>query len=119
MTNKTKPQAAPTLLDVLKVGLEYMEDSKIYWEHRKKWSDPGKDEYVEAKNELVELLANIEMFRAAIAKAAKGSWIVCAEHAQTADGSWKVLTVKTVKVDDKKIKADTYYCVKGGKWVEA
>ena len=53
------------------------------------------------------------------AKAAKGSWIVCAEHAQNADGSWKVLTVKTVKVDGKKIKADTYYCVKGGKWVEA
>ena len=53
--------------------------------------------------------------RNAQAKAAKGSWIALAEHEPY---SYKVRTVKTAKVDGKKIKADTFYKLKNGKFVE-
>ena len=49
------------------------------------------------------------------AKAAKGSWIVLAEYEE---GVRKVRTVKTVKVDGKKIKADTFYRLKNRKFLE-
>ena len=52
-------------------------------------------------------------------KAAKGSWIVCAEWKQNADYSWSVVGVKTAKVDGKRIKADTFYVLKCGKFVGA
>jgi hypothetical protein len=48
------------------------------------------------------------------AKAALGSWIVLAEYKS---GTREVLTVKTAKVDGKKIKADTFYQLKKGKFV--
>ena len=48
------------------------------------------------------------------AKAALGSWIVLAEYKCD---SLEVLSVKTAKVDGKKIKADTFYELKKGKFV--
>jgi len=51
--------------------------------------------------------------RKARAKAALGSWIVLAEY----KNSPEVLTVKTAKVDGKKLKADTFYELKKGKFV--
>jgi hypothetical protein len=48
------------------------------------------------------------------ARAALGSWIVLAEYKS---GTREVLTVKTAKVDGKKIKADTFYQLKKGKFV--
>jgi len=53
------------------------------------------------------------------AKASKGSWIVCAEYRQRPDCTWEVRGVKTAKVDGERLKADTYYELKGGKFVEA
>ena len=47
------------------------------------------------------------------AKAAQGSWLVLAEY--TEEGK-KVKLVRTVKVDGKKIKADTFYTLKDGKF---
>ena len=48
-----------------------------------------------------------------------GSWIVCDEWKQDVkDYRWHRLTVKTAKVDGKKIKADTWYSLRGGKFVE-
>jgi hypothetical protein len=49
------------------------------------------------------------------AKAARGNWIVLAEYAEDRAVRW----VKTAKVDGKKLKADTFYTLKGGKFVEA
>ncbi len=49
-----------------------------------------------------------------MAKAAKGNWIVLAEYTEDKAVRW----VKTAKVDGKKIKADTYYTLKNGKFVE-
>ena len=48
-------------------------------------------------------------------KAAKGSWIVCVEY----DSNCHVVGVQAEKVDGKRIKADTFYQLKGGKFVEA
>jgi len=52
--------------------------------------------------------------RQAKAKAALGNWLVLAEYEKD---SPKVLSVKTAKVDGKKIKADTFYELKKGKFV--
>ncbi len=53
------------------------------------------------------------------ARAAKGSWIVLAEWMQKQDGAWAVRSVQSIKVDGKKIKADTFYELRDGKFVEA
>lgn len=49
------------------------------------------------------------------AKGALGCWIVVAER----DSEWKILCVKTGKIDGKKLKPGIFYTVKGGKFVEA
>jgi hypothetical protein len=52
------------------------------------------------------------------ASGALGCWIVLAEWKQDKKGNWKIKTVKTAKVDGKKIKPDTYYTLVEGKFVE-
>jgi hypothetical protein len=52
--------------------------------------------------------------RGSMAKAAKGNWIVLAEYTEDRAVRW----VKTAKVDGKKLKADTFYTLKEGKFVE-
>ena len=48
-----------------------------------------------------------------------GSWIVLTECKKTKDGEINVKNVKVAKVDGVKIKADTWYTLKNGKFVEA
>ena len=52
------------------------------------------------------------------ARGSKGSWLVLSEW-KTKDGEWRRINVKSAKVDGKKIKADTYYTIKNGRFVEA
>jgi hypothetical protein len=52
------------------------------------------------------------------AKAAKGSWIVLSEWKQDKEDSWHIKSVKSANVDGKKIKADTWYSLKNGKFVK-
>ena len=52
------------------------------------------------------------------ASGAIGCWLTLAEW-KIKDGKWHRIDVKTAKVDGKKIKADTFYMLKGGKFVEA
>ena len=52
------------------------------------------------------------------AKAAKGSYIALAEWKQNENYEWELVGAKMVKVDGKKIKADTYYKLVNGKLVE-
>ena len=54
----------------------------------------------------------------AIAMSSIGGWITLAEWSQDANSEWHRVNVKTVKVDGKKIKADTYYKLIGGKFIE-
>ena len=49
------------------------------------------------------------------AKGEKGCWIVLAEK----DEEYNILDVKAVKVDGKTIKADTFYTLENGEFVEA
>ncbi|MCM1216545.1 MAG: hypothetical protein NC548_18725 [Lachnospiraceae bacterium] len=49
-----------------------------------------------------------------IIKAKKGSWITLAEYGN--DGN--PLCVKSAQIDGKTLKADVFYCLKGGKFVE-
>ena len=51
------------------------------------------------------------------AKASIGSWLVIAER-ELKDEEWQIKTIKTACVDGKKIKPDTWYMVKDGKFVE-
>ena len=52
------------------------------------------------------------------AKGALGCWIVCAEWEIKNDG-WHIECVKAAAVDGEKIKADTWYMLKDGEFVEA
>ena len=51
------------------------------------------------------------------AKGERSSWLVLAEWEERKDG-WHIKDVKSVAVDGKKIKEDTFYTLKGGKFVE-
>ena len=51
-------------------------------------------------------------------KGALGCWIVCAEWEIKNDG-WHIECVKAAAVDGEKIKADTWYMLKDGEFVEA
>ena len=50
-------------------------------------------------------------------KGAIGVWLVCAEY--TDDEKYDLLCVKTARVDSESIKADTWYMVRNGEFVEA
>jgi hypothetical protein len=47
-----------------------------------------------------------------------GNWLVLSEWKQDKKGLWIIASVKTARVDGKKIKADTWYCLKNGKFKE-
>ena len=51
------------------------------------------------------------------AKGALGCWLVLAEYGETEDGDYQLLAVKAAKVDGKRIKPDTWYELKGGRFV--
>ena len=51
------------------------------------------------------------------AKGALGCWIVCAEWENKNDG-WHIKCVKAAAVDGERIKADTWYMLKDGEFVE-
>ena len=52
------------------------------------------------------------------ASGALGCWIVLAEWGQDENGIWKIKVVKSVQVDGKKIKPDTFYRLQKGEFVE-
>ncbi|RAJ28913.1 hypothetical protein, partial [Pedobacter cryoconitis] len=53
------------------------------------------------------------------AKASIGCWIVVSEWIRQEDWSYKINDVKSVIVDGKIIKADTYYSLSKGQFVES
>ena len=52
------------------------------------------------------------------AKACLGSWIMLAEW-KFKNGNWHIAAVKTAQIDGEKLKADTWYILKNGKFEEA
>ena len=53
------------------------------------------------------------------AKGVLGAHIVCAEWKENNNGEWKLKGAKMIKVDGVKIKEDTFYTLKNGKFIEA
>ena len=53
------------------------------------------------------------------AKGATGAWLTLAEWKQDKKYDWHRVNVQTVQVDGKKIKADTFYSLVSGKFVES
>ena len=51
-------------------------------------------------------------------KGAIGCWIACAEWAEDDNGNWHPVDFKAVRVDGEKIKADTWYRLEKGKFIE-
>ena len=51
-------------------------------------------------------------------KGALGCWIACAEWAENDNGTWHPIDFKAVRVDGEKIKADTWYRLEKGKFIE-
>ena len=51
-------------------------------------------------------------------KGALGCWIACAEWAENNNGTWHPIDFKAVRVDGKKVKADTWYQLEKGKFIE-
>ena len=51
------------------------------------------------------------------ARAALGSWIMCAEWVYT--DFWHIKDVRAAQIDGEKLKPDTWYMLKGGEFVEA
>ncbi len=56
--------------------------------------------------------------RYAKAKAALGCWIVLADWAEDEDRNWHITDVKSVRADGETIKADTFYMLACGEFVE-
>jgi hypothetical protein len=48
-----------------------------------------------------------------------GCWIVLAELAQDENGNYHIIDLQSAKIDGEIIKADTFYLLKNGKFVEA
>ncbi len=70
----------------------------------------GSDSSAQGKNSIACALGD-----KAMAKAPKGGWIVLADY----DGGRGLVGIKSAKVDGKKIKANVFYRLKGGKFIES
>ena len=53
------------------------------------------------------------------ASGAVGCWLTIAEWQRDSNGEWHRLDVQTRRVDGERIKADTFYVLRGGEFVEA
>ena len=53
------------------------------------------------------------------AKGELGAYLVIAEYSEEPNSDYKLKTIKCTKVDGEKIKADTWYMLKNGRFVEA
>ncbi|MBI4395465.1 MAG: hypothetical protein HY548_00120, partial [Elusimicrobia bacterium] len=104
-------KVACTELHVIGAGVKFVMD-KIDWKDTKQTTTEEKANAATTGEHAIA--AGLGMQNRA--KAAKGSWIVLAEWVLT--DKWILKEVKATKVDGKKIKADTWYSLENGKFVE-
>ena len=121
---KIKIGAKIDLAQVIKGGVDFV-FSKVDWEPTKngdyaKSAANGKYAKSAANGDLAKSeVKGDESIAAAFgrnvqARASKGGWIVLSEI----DENGHILDIKAFKVDDEEIKADTWYRLEGGKFVE-
>lgn len=119
-TTKLQIGAKLPLPDLIKIGVDFIieraEDIKSNTGDYSAATNTG--DYSAASAEGKESFAiNTGYFGKA--KGALGGWIACAEWAENDEGSRRPVDFRAVKVDGKSIKADTWYRLKDGKFVEA
>ena len=108
-TKKLKIGAKLNLKDFIKASIEVMFE---------KAKDKDSGDYAKlASSGKHSIVAGIGANN--IAKAALGNWIVLAEWRWDADNNYTPKCVKAVQVDGEKIKADTWYKLVDGEFVEA
>ena len=129
-----------TLKGIIDASLKFILE-KVDWEHKKEtntgdWSAATNTGYQSASTNTGDWSAstNTGNRSAAIVKGknsvamsmgiegkasgALGCYIVLAEWKQDKKGEWKIRTIKSARVDGKRIKPDTLYVLKDGKFVE-
>jgi hypothetical protein len=87
---------------------------KIDWDHKKATNTGDQSAATVKGNNSIALSMGIE----GKASGSLGCWIVLAEWKEDKKGKWKIKTVKSAKVDGKRIKPETFYTLKGGIFAE-
>lgn len=102
--------------------LNFADLAKAHVEYVKEHLDGEKSEnatgYRSAATNTGDYSVAVAWGRESKAKAAKGSYIVLAEYGEWNGEEYPLLHAKMRKVDGKTIKADTFYRLKDGKFVE-
>lgn len=110
------------LSGLIKAGVKFIFD-KVNWENRKESND---ENYSAATNTGDRSAASVEGKESIAiatgiegkARGTLGCWIVVTEWFQNEEDDWYIKDVKSTKVDGEKIKADTYYMLKDGEFIE-
>lgn len=114
-----KVKAEIGLPGLIKAGVEYIK-SRVDWDSAKATNTGYRSAATNTGNASAASVEGQESVAAALgiegrAKGAKGCWIVLAEW--TCDKEkhkWRRVDVQCFFVDDEKVKADTYYVLRGG-----
>lgn len=87
---------------------------KVDWKNAKESNTGDRSAATVKGKESIAIATGVE----SKAKGALGCYIVLAEWEQDGNYGWHIKTVKTAKVDDIGIKADTFYMPKDGEFIE-
>ena len=117
-SSKIKIKAELKLADMINLGIEWLKEITLPEKIKTSIKDNSSGNYAKIDStgkDCVIMCAGINP----VAKASKGSWITLSEWSYS-EGKQRYIPicVKTEFVDGEKIKADTYYSLKGGVFVE-
>lgn len=98
---------------LIKAGVDYIKEH-VDWEHAKKSNTGYQSAAVVSGSDSVAMAMGIESH----AKGAVGCFLVLAEWLRDDNCNWHIKDMKAVRVDGKIIKADTFYRLKDGNFVE-
>lgn len=99
---------------LIKAGVDYIKEH-VDWEHAKESNTGYQSAAVVSGSDSVAMAMGIEI----CAKGAVGCFLVLAEWFQDDSYNWHIKDMKAVRVDGETIKADTFYRLKDGNFVEA
>ena len=98
---------------IVEAGVKFIMD-KIDWENAKETNTGDQSAAVVEGKESVAIATGVE----SRAKGSLGCYIVLAEWYQDEAHDWHIKHVESAKVDGEKIKADTFYILRDGKFKE-
>ena len=118
-TTKIKIGAELKLHSIIQFGVKFILD-KIDWKNNKETNTGYKSAATNTGDQSAATVEGKESIACGLgyqckAKGSIGCWIVLVER----NDNYEIKSVKSVKVDGKKIKADTFYILKNGKFVIA